>query len=168
MNNIHKLWARNTFWITFIVIFFVLGLWAGRAWAVTPSKVKLQGSKYQPYIHAMSATTTTTSLPVARIVRPYRSVLPVISHSDLLAGSGIPSSDWSYVELLVSKESGWNPTARNSRSGACGLPQALPCSKLGASWSNPLVALRWMDSYVRSRYKTWDQAWAHSRAYGWY
>lgn len=90
------------------------------------------------------------------------------SHADWMAAAGIAASDFGYVEKLIQKESGWNPNAMNSSSGACGLVQALPCSKLGPNWNDPVVALRWGQSYVDGRYGGWAGAWAHSSSYGWY
>lgn len=75
-----------------------------------------------------------------------------------LRAAGIPESDWTYVDYIIQKESGWNPSAKNRSSGACGLVQALPCSKLGSNWSDPVVALRWGDSYAHQRYGSWYQA----------
>ncbi len=90
------------------------------------------------------------------------------SHADWMAAAGIAPSDYSAVEILVERESSWNPNAVNSSSGACGLTQALPCSKLGANWNDPVVALAWGDAYVKGRYGSWQAALAHSYANGWY
>lgn len=72
--------------------------------------------------------------------------------------AGIPQSEWPYVDALVQKESGWNPRAINRSSGACGLAQALPCSKLGANWADPVHALKWQYDYVKSRYGSYARA----------
>lgn len=72
--------------------------------------------------------------------------------TEWLAASNIPAESWGYADFMVQKESGWNPNAKNASSGACGLAQALPCSKLGENWSNPVVALNWMNGYVNGRY----------------
>ncbi|MDO4781079.1 MAG: ubiquitin-like domain-containing protein [Candidatus Saccharibacteria bacterium] len=85
-----------------------------------------------------------------------------------LAAAGIPRDQWGYADWLVKKESGWNPNAVNRSSGACGLAQALPCSKVGADPYNPVVSLRWMHGYVLRRYGSWEAAVAHSKARGWY
>lgn len=90
------------------------------------------------------------------------------SHTDWMAAAGIAASDYSAVEILVQRESSWNPNAVNPTSGACGLTQALPCSKLGPNWNDPVVALAWGDSYVKGRYGSWQAALAHSYANGWY
>ena len=84
-----------------------------------------------------------------------------------LSSSNIPRDQWGYAEWLVQKESGWNPNARN-QSGACGLAQALPCSKVPGNPLNPVDSLNWMHGYVMGRYGSWEKAVAHSKARGWY
>ncbi len=74
-----------------------------------------------------------------------------------LAAAGIPQADWGYAEEIIGHESSWNPNAINPGSGACGLPQALPCSKLGPDWNDPVVALRWAHNYALS-YGSWAAA----------
>lgn len=69
-----------------------------------------------------------------------------------LAASGIPREDWGYVDAIVQRESGWNPNATNTSSGACGLAQALPCSKVPGNPYDPVDSLRWMNTYVTNRY----------------
>lgn len=90
------------------------------------------------------------------------------SHADWMAAAGISPSDYSAVEILIQRESSWNPNAVNPSSGACGLVQALPCSKLGPNWNDPVTALIWGDGYVKARYGGWQGALAHSYANGWY
>lgn len=81
---------------------------------------------------------------------------------------------------LITRESGCNPCAYNpSKSdcnykgnAACGIPQALPCSKLrdvaGCAMTDPVCQLRWMQSYVMGRYGSWEAAKAHHDRMGWY
>lgn len=80
--------------------------------------------------------------------------------AEWMAAAGIAESDWGYVDYIVSKESGWNPNATNSSSGACGLVQALPCSKVPGNGYNPVDNLRWANGYATGRYGSW--AGAHS------
>lgn len=90
------------------------------------------------------------------------------SKTDWLAASNIPQDMWGYADFMVQKESGWNPNAMNKSSGACGLAQALPCSKLGPNWNDPVVALNWMNGYVNGRYGGWEGAynfWVKNRWY---
>ncbi len=90
------------------------------------------------------------------------------SKSEWLAASNIPQASWGYADFMVQKESGWNPNAMNKSSGACGLAQALPCSKLGPNWSNPVVALNWMNNYVNGRYGGWEGAYTFWQKNHWY
>lgn len=90
------------------------------------------------------------------------------SKSEWMAAAGIPENEWGAADALISRESGWNPDAVNASSGACGLVQALPCSKIPGQWNNPVDALRWGTGYVNARYGGWNGALAHSNANGWY
>lgn len=72
--------------------------------------------------------------------------------TDWLAASNIPKESWGYADFMVQRESSWNPNAVNASSGACGLAQALPCSKMPGNWRDPVNALNWMNDYVNGRY----------------
>jgi len=88
--------------------------------------------------------------------------------TEWLAASSIPQSEWGYADYMVQKESGWNPNAVNKSSGACGLAQALPCSKVPGNPYNPIDSLNWMNSYVNGRYGGWANAYAFWNANRWY
>lgn len=75
-------------------------------------------------------------------------------------------SEWKPLDKLWTKESGWNPNAHNRWSGACGIPQALPCSKITDISIQGQVS--WGLGYIQRRYGTPSNAWAHSQTYGWY
>ena len=85
-----------------------------------------------------------------------------------LAASGIPQSEWGYVDSIVTRESGWNPNAVNKASGACGLGQQLPCGKWAGQWNDPVAALRAMNGYVKARYGSWAGAVAFWNSRHWY
>lgn len=90
------------------------------------------------------------------------------SKSDWLAASNIPQDAWGYVDYMVAKESSWNPNAVNASSGACGLAQALPCSKVPGNPYDPVNSLNWMNNYVNGRYGGWQEAynfWVKNRWY---
>ena len=87
---------------------------------------------------------------------------------DWMRAAGIPEDQWQYVDYIVTKESGWNPNAKNPSSGACGLAQAYPCSKLGPNWNDPVVALQWQYNYVNGRYGGYAGAYKFWRANRWY
>ena len=95
----------------------------------------------------------------------------LVGHEDrmqLMSDAGISVDDFAAAYKLIQRESEWRPGAVNASSGACGLVQALPCSKLGSNWTDPVHALKWGDRYVKARYGGWKQALAHSDANGWY
>jgi hypothetical protein len=83
-----------------------------------------------------------------------------------------PKYQFRYVNWLWDRESSWNVYATNPYSGAYGIPQAVPGSKMasaGANWrTSASTQIRWGLRYIRSRYGKPSQAWAHERAYGWY
>ncbi|MBL5973282.1 MAG: hypothetical protein D3X82_05800 [Candidatus Leucobacter sulfamidivorax] len=90
------------------------------------------------------------------------------SPAEWMAAAGIPESDWGYVDAIVSRESGWNPNATNASSGACGLVQALPCSKVPGSGYDPVDNLRWAIGYAHGRYGGWAQAYEFWQANHWW
>ena len=90
----------------------------------------------------------------------------------LVAAQGWGDSEYQCLVLLWNRESQWNPYAENAYSGAYGIPQALPGSKMasaGADWrTNPITQINWGIGYIKGRYGTPCSAWAHSNAVGWY
>ncbi len=73
---------------------------------------------------------------------------------------------------IIMHESKWSITATNPTSGAYGIPQALPGSKMataGADWkTNPATQITWALGYVKARYSTPCGAWSFKSAHGWY
>lgn len=100
--------------------------------------------------------------PVPRIVARGSTVAVTGGRTEWMNAAGIRASDHGYVNYIVSRESNWNYLARNRSSGAYGLCQALPGSKMssaGADWSsNPVTQLRWCDGYAKGRYGSWAAA----------
>jgi hypothetical protein len=88
----------------------------------------------------------------------------------LEAGFGI--DQFPCLDKLWKKESGWNYRASNSSSGAYGIPQALPGSKMASvadDWkTNPATQIKWGLGYIEGRYDTPCGAWSHSQSTGWY
>jgi hypothetical protein len=93
-----------------------------------------------------------------------------LGHQMMLA-AGWPEDQWPCLDALWTRESGWTTTAANP-SGAYGIPQALPGSKMataGADWAtNPATQIRWGLGYIRARYGTPCGAWNASETQGWY
>ncbi len=89
---------------------------------------------------------------------------------DQLAARGW-SDQFGCLDNLWTRESGWRTTASNP-SGAYGIPQALPGSKMasaGADWrTNPATQIRWGLGYISGRYGDPCGAWSHFQNRGWY
>lgn len=85
---------------------------------------------------------------------------------------GWSNNDFQCLVKLWEKESKWNPNAKNKNSGAYGIPQALPGSKMaseGADWrTNYKTQIRWGLKYIKQRYGTPTAAWNSFLKKGWY
>jgi hypothetical protein len=92
--------------------------------------------------------------------------------SAMLGSYGWSSSEFGCLVSLWNLESGWNVYASNPSSGAYGIPQALPGSKMasaGPDWqSNAATQIRWGLGYIKSLYGSPCGAWSHEQASGWY
>lgn len=90
----------------------------------------------------------------------------------MAAARGWGGAQFSCLDRLWTKESNWNPYAQNPSSGAYGIPQSLPGSKMGTvagDWrTNPATQIAWGLNYIGGRYGTPCAAWAHSQAVNWY
>jgi hypothetical protein len=90
----------------------------------------------------------------------------------LLLAAGFKLEQMPCLEKLWTKESGWNERSSNSSTGAYGIPQALPGSKMatfGDDWkTNPATQIKWGLSYIKGRYDTPCGAWGHFLDVGWY
>ena len=91
---------------------------------------------------------------------------------DAVAARGWGEDQFNCLVSLWQKESRWNVSAENSSSGAYGIPQALPGSKMataGDDWAtNAGTQIEWGLGYITARYGTPCGAWAKSQASGWY
>jgi len=85
---------------------------------------------------------------------------------------GWSTADFNCLVALWNKESKWNPNAYNASSGAYGIPQALPASKMATAGTdyrtNYKTQINWGLSYISSRYGSPSAAWSHSKSTGWY
>jgi len=90
----------------------------------------------------------------------------------LLLDAGFKIDQMPCLDKLWAKESGWNHKAQNSSSGAYGIPQALPGSKMSSvasDWrTNPATQIKWGLGYIKGRYGNPCGAWSHSQNKGWY
>jgi len=90
----------------------------------------------------------------------------------LLPRYGFSSSQFGCLVNLWNYESGWRVNARNPSSGAYGIPQALPASKMasvGSDWrTNATTQIKWGLGYIKGRYGSPCGAWSHERSHNWY
>ncbi|MDT0310570.1 transglycosylase SLT domain-containing protein [Streptomyces sp. DSM 44917] len=95
-----------------------------------------------------------------------------VSEVQALARQIVAADQFQCFSNIVDHESGWDHTATNPYSGAYGLMQALPGSKMssaGADWqTNPVTQIRWGVNYMESRYGSPCGAWDFWQANGWY
>ncbi|MCO5972149.1 lytic transglycosylase domain-containing protein [Actinoallomurus sp. WRP6H-15] len=102
-------------------------------------------------------------VPASEAQRIAKSLLPSFGFD--------PSTQFGCLVNLWNRESGWRVHAANP-SGAYGIPQALPGSKMasaGPDWqNNATTQIKWGLGYIKSRYSTPCGAWGHSQSTGWY
>lgn len=93
--------------------------------------------------------------------------------ADLAASQyGWGADQFQCLDQLWQKESGWNYQAYNASSGATGIPQSLPGSKMataGDDWqTSAATQIRWGLGYIKGAYGTPCSAWSHSQSMNWY
>lgn len=122
--------------------------------------------------------------PVAQVVRVGTAELPDPSTvavepgtaqamgKEMAAARGWGDDQFACLLSLWNKESGWRWNAENRSSGAYGIPQSLPGSKMASvadDWrTNPATQITWGLNYIGGRYGNPCGAWAHSQAKNWY
>jgi hypothetical protein len=120
----------------------------------------------QPSASAQPAPSATAS------AAPVASGSPQQIAQAMLASFGWSSSQFSCLDPLWAHESGWSVTAYNAGSGAYGIPQALPGSRMasaGPDWqNNAATQIRWGLEYIKGTYGSPCAAWDHEQATGWY
>ena len=131
-------------------------------------KVKKKKSTYKKY---KSKKKKKTTYKQTTRVRYNVGEIQSYAHS-LVLSYGWSEEDYNALVLLWYRESSWNPNAVNKKSGACGIPQSLPCSKMsseGADYrTNYKTQIRWGLNYIKARYGSPANAWGHSQRKGWY
>jgi len=136
---------------------------------LAPLRVK-QAERAAAEAAAQAAATAAAKAAASRAKLVHQVSIPAVltpgSHTDWMTAAGIASSDFGYVDYIVSHESGWGVTKSNySGSGAYGLGQALPASKMavyGADYlTDPITQLRWANAYAVGCYGSWAGAYSH-------
>ncbi|MFH8406925.1 transglycosylase SLT domain-containing protein [Streptomyces sp. NPDC018019] len=95
-----------------------------------------------------------------------------IAETQAIARQMLPADQFQCFSNIVDHESGWNYRATNASSGAYGLVQALPGTKMasaGADWrTNPATQIKWGLNYMNSRYNSPCGAWSFWQNNHWY
>ena len=130
---------------------------AAAAAAAQATKTKSPGSPSPAPAYAAGGTSAGDAQAIAR---------------GMLGNYGWGDDQFGCLVSLWNKESGWNYQAYNRSSGAYGIPQALPGSKMasaGADWqTNAGTQIAWGLGYISGRYGSPCGAWSHSQSTGWY
>ena len=88
-----------------------------------------------------------------------------------MAQLGGDANEFSCLESLWGRESGWNPNAQNPTSTAYGIPQFLDSTWAGTGIAKTSDGYRQIDAgliYINNRYGSPCGAWGHSQSTGWY
>ncbi len=97
---------------------------------------------------------------------------PRVVAKAMLADFGWDAGQFSCLDRIWTQESGWRVDAANPSSGAYGIPQALPGTKMasaGGDWrTNPATQIRWGLGYIQDRYGSPCGAWDFKKGAGWY
>ena len=160
---------------------------------VAPTSTSSAWARESEFTHLVPEATQTVKATgaIPGIVRDGFSVSAFVPPRPKAAAAGVPdpgtaqaiaygmvlARGWGEAEFnclvaLWNRESHWNVSAHNASSGAYGIPQALPGSKMataGADWAtNPATQITWGLGYIAGRYGTPCGAWGHSESVGWY
>ena len=136
----------------------------------TVQDAKLAVARFR--VAAEHQATLTADRTASGPAAPAASGTPQSIAKSMLASFGWSSSQFSCLEPLWAHESGWNPTATNPSTGAYGIPQAEPGSKMasaGPDWkSDPATQIKWGLGYIKDTYGSPCGAESHEHADGWY
>ena len=136
------------------------------------TEILVKGTKERPAPEPARSSGSGTSSSSSGSATSSYSGSPRSIGQQMAAARGWTGEQWTCLEALWTRESGWNHLAQNPSSGAYGIPQALPGSKMGSAGSdwatNPATQIEWGLGYIADRYGTPCGAWGHSESVGWY
>ena len=127
-----------------------------------------------PYILVVQTlpVPTPTSSPTPKPTPRPTPVADTVANARAYARSRLDAEQFSCVDALWAAESDWSTWATNPTTGAYGIPQAMPASKMasaGANWrTSPKTQVIWGLQYIATRYGSPCQAWQFHGANGWY
>lgn len=181
MNTLFVRRRRNyklMLWASLVVV-FSLGLYDSGTKAFSQSSsdaAKRYASYFTSYDYSQVASGKPESAaPVAAASLTHAISLPPIGPTgtgnaeaiaQAMTTARFGAAEWPAMRNIWMRESGFNPNARNPHSGACGIPQALPCGKIPDMSTTGQI--EWGLGYIKSRYGTPSNAWAFWQAHHWY
>ena len=137
--------------------------------AVAVGVLAAAGAGTRAAAHHASSPAGSTADAIGRAPAPPAQLTgsPVTEGRQMAAAYGWTGAQWSCLDALWTRESGWNPYAANPTSDARGIPQDIN------GWADyapgdVTAQIAWGLSYIRSRYGTPCEAWAHETADSWY
>jgi hypothetical protein len=138
--------------------------------ALTEKARSIQSARERQAAAAVAARTAAQQADQGAMTAPSGSPRQVAE--TMLSQFGWPAGQFACLQPLWAQESGWSVTAENPGSGAYGIPQALPGSKMasaGPDWATDAATqIRWGLTYIQRLYGSPCGAWAHEEADGWY
>ena len=142
-------------------------LLSAQADQISQAASELQAAAQKKTQTTATSTTSVSSTPVGSATDPRE-----IARQLMATTYGWDDTQFQCLDNIIMHESKWSITATNPTSGAYGIPQALPGSKMataGADWkTNPATQITWALGYVKARYSTPCGAWSFKSAHGWY
>jgi hypothetical protein len=136
---------------------------AAAAGATSTAKPKPKPKAKPKHVKAARAARAKKRVPLT----PRETARALVAEHD-----GWKPAQFTCLDKLWTRESGWDPREENNSSGAYGIPQSLPASKMasfGSDWrTNPTTQIKWGLSYIADRYETPCAAWEHSQRYNYY
>ena len=137
-------------------------------------KLQSEVSNLQKQVTSRGSTTSRSSSSTSKpnTVTVSKNEYQQYAHDLCINTYGWTENDFTCLVKLWNKESGWNPNAHNSSSGAHGIPQSLPASKMASEgsdyYTNGKTQIRWGLKYIKNRYGSPSAAWSHSQSHNWY
>lgn len=124
--------------------------------SVAPSPTPTQSAPAASPVHVQSRTSVSAAISGGN---------PRTMAQALAATYSWTGNQWTCLDKLWNHESKYQTTVRNPTSGAYGIPQALPASKMssaGADWrTNPVTQIVWGLGYIQNRYGSPCNAWSY-------
>jgi hypothetical protein len=130
----------------------------------------IKGAVTAPGYDAKTAAGLVITDPQALLTQAAPAVKPIKTAAFHMAQNygWSDSANLNALDLLWTRESGWNPAAKNPSSGALGIPQELGHQVPANYASDAGVQIKWGLDYIHGRYGSPLAAWSHEQKFGWY